>query len=209
MLEARLNKGLQSLNLSLEQPAIDKLLAYVELLERWNKAYNLTAVRDPEQMVSRHLLDSLALLPWLTGDSLLDIGSGAGLPGVPLAIARPDLEVTLLDSLGKRCRFLRQVRRELGLKNVRVVEARSEDWQTDAPPAIITARAVAALPLLLEQTGHLFAADTQMLAAKGRWPADELANLPDDFKLQESVKLNIPGVEAERHLLIITRKQDP
>ncbi len=206
MLENQLRQGLQSLDLSLEKSAIDKLLAYVDLLLRWNKAYNLTAVREPAQIVSRHLLDSLSLLPWLAGDTLLDVGSGAGLPGVPLAIAKPDLQVTLLDSLGKRCRFLRQVRRELALENVEVVEARAEDWQTGALPAIITARAVAALPLLLQQTSHLFAADTRLLAAKGRWPEAELADLPDAFKLQESVKLNIPGVAAERHLLLITKK---
>ncbi len=206
MLRTKLTKGLQALDISLEPAAIDKLLVYVELMARWNKTYNLTAVREPDQMISRHLLDSLALLPWLAGESLLDVGSGAGLPGVPLAIARPELQVTLLDSLGKRCRFLRQVRRELGLENIKVVEARAEDWQSESRPAMITARAVAALPLLLEQTGHLFAADTRMLAAKGRWPEAELAEIPEAFKLQESVKLNIPGVAAERHLLVITRK---
>jgi len=203
MLERQLTAGLGELGLSLEKPQINQLLAYIGQMEKWNKTYNLTAVRNPRDMVSRHLLDSLALLPWVSGDSLVDVGSGAGLPGVPLAIAREDMSVTLLDSLGKRCRFLSHVKRELGLNNVTVVESRAEDWAVNVQPALITARAVAALPVLLEQTRHLFAPGTVLLASKGRWPQAELDSLPADFSLIESIKLEIPGVEGERHLLRI------
>ncbi len=203
MLEKQLIAGLEKQGLSLTKPQIDKLLAYVELLNKWNKTYNLTAVREPREMISRHLLDSLALLPWISGNTLVDIGSGAGLPGIPLAIARADVEVTLLDSLGKRCRFLSHVKRELGLDNVSVVESRAENWLTEARPAVITARAVAALPVLLAHTQHLFTQETVLLASKGRWPQQELDNLPTEFSLIESIKLDIPGVEGERLLLRI------
>lgn len=203
MLGRQLTAGLDELGLPLESHQIDQLLAYVSLLEKWNKTYNLTAVRNPGDMISRHLLDSLALLPWVSGNSLVDVGSGAGLPGIPLAVANKDMAVTLLDSLGKRCRFLAHVKRELGLDNVSVVESRAEEWSGDEQPALITARAVAALPTLLEQTRHMFAEDTVLLASKGRWPQEELDNLPDDFSLIESIRLNIPGVEGERHLLRI------
>jgi len=208
MLREQLTAGLNELSLSLEAFQIEQLLAYVGLLEKWNKTYNLTAVRKPRDMISHHLLDSLAILPWVSGDSLVDVGSGAGLPGVPLAIARPEMAITLVDSLGKRCRFLSHVVRELKLKNISVVESRAEDWLATEQPALITARAVAALPVLLEQTRHLFAADTVMLAAKGRWPQLELDALPADFCLAESIKLDIPGVAGERHLLRIALKQN-
>ncbi|MBE9550071.1 MAG: 16S rRNA (guanine(527)-N(7))-methyltransferase RsmG [Proteobacteria bacterium] len=203
MLERQLTSGLGELGLSLEKSQINQLLVYIEQMEKWNKTYNLTAVRNSRDMVNRHLLDSLALLPWVTGDSLVDVGSGAGLPGVPLAIARENMAVTLLDSLGKRCRFLSHVKRKLGLNNVTVVESRAEDWVVDERPALITARAVATLPVLLEQTRHLFSAGTVLLASKGRWPQAELDSLPADFSLIESIKLEIPGVEGERHLLRI------
>ncbi|MCF6224953.1 MAG: 16S rRNA (guanine(527)-N(7))-methyltransferase RsmG [Xanthomonadales bacterium] len=206
MLREQLTAGLNELSLSLEAFQIEQLLAYVGLLEKWNKTYNLTAVRKPRDMISHHLLDSLAILPWVSGDSLVDVGSGAGLPGIPLAIARPEMAITLVDSLGKRCRFLSHVVRELKLKNISVVESRAEDWLATEQPALITARAVAALPVLLEQTRHLFAADTVMLAAKGRWPQLELDALPADFCLAESIKLDIPGVAGERHLLRIKLK---
>ncbi|MCF6264572.1 MAG: 16S rRNA (guanine(527)-N(7))-methyltransferase RsmG [Xanthomonadales bacterium] len=208
MLREQLTAGLNELGLTLQAFQIEQLLAYVGLLEKWNKTYNLTAVRKPRDMISHHLLDSLAILPWVSGDSLVDVGSGAGLPGIPLAIARPNMAVTLVDSLGKRCRFLSHVVRELKLSNISVVESRAEDWTATEQPALITARAVAALPLLLEQTRHLFASETVMLAAKGRWPQLELEALPADFCLAESIKLNIPGVAGERHLLRITLKNN-
>jgi len=208
MLREQLTAGLDELGLSLEAFQIEQLLTYVGLLEKWNKTYNLTAVRKPRDMISHHLLDSLAILPWVSGDSLIDVGSGAGLPGIPLAIARPEMAVTLVDSLGKRCRFLSHVTRELKLNTISVVESRAEKWVAVEPPALITARAVAALPVLLEQTRHLFAADTVMLAAKGRWPQTELEALPADFQLAESIKLDIPGVTGERHLLRIKLKNN-
>jgi len=206
-MRAQLSAGLEQLGLALDPEQLDKLLAYIGLLVKWNKTYNLTAVREPDQMLNRHLLDSLALLPYLgevgASRALVDIGSGAGLPGIPIAIARPDIAVSLLDSLGKRCRFLAHVKRELKLENITVIESRAENWQPEHLPDLITARAVAALPLLIEQTRHLFTPETTLLASKGRWPRQELADLPPDFVLAQSARLDIPGVEGRRHLLSI------
>jgi 16S rRNA (guanine527-N7)-methyltransferase len=157
----------------------DRLIAFLALLLRWNRAYNLTAVRDPAQMVPRHLLDSLAVLPWITRGPVLDAGTGAGLPGIPLALARPGLQFTLLDGNGKKTRFVRQAVLELGLDNVAVVHSRLEAYRPGPKFATITARAVASLSELFDSCAHLAAADARLLALKGRLPAQEIAALSD------------------------------
>jgi len=203
-LRQRLDAGLSALGLALDDTAIARLLDYVDLLERWNAAYNLTAVRDPREMVTRHLVDSLAILPYVSGATLADLGSGAGLPGIPLAIAAPARETLLVDSNGKKARFLREAVRRLDLKHVRVAESRVED--VTGTFDCITARAFASLGDMLGWGGHLLADNGTWLAMKGRVPDDELDALPPDFRVDEIVPLNVPGLEAERHLVIVRRR---
>lgn len=202
-LSTRLRLGLGALGLCLPDDRIERLLGYLALLRRWNAAYNLTAVRDPAEMVSRHLLDSLAILPWVQGPRLLDVGTGPGLPGIPLALADPRLQVTLLDGNGKKVRFCRQVTIELGLRNVEAVQARVETYRSADALATITARAVADLPTLVRHVRHLLTADTQLLAMKGAVPQDEVVALRGEGFLVSSRRLDVPGVEGERHLIDI------
>lgn len=200
-LRQRLCAGLAALPLDIPEAAVERLLAYVALLARWNATYNLSAVRDPAEMVTRHLLDSLAIVPHVRGATLADLGSGAGLPGLPLAIVAPERAVTLVDSNGKKTRFLRAAVRELKLANVRVAESRVEDvaGRFDC----VTARAFARLADMLTWGGHLLAPDGVWLALKGRFPEDELAALPAGFRVDAVVPLQVPGLDAERHAVII------
>jgi len=204
-----LESGLRDLGLA---PALSEpLLAYLALLVRWNQTYNLTAVRDPREMVGKHLLDSLAMHPYVdaiaaAGGALADLGTGAGLPGIPLAIVKPGLRVTLVESNGKKARFLREAVRQLGLPDVRVAESRIE--AVDEPGAFdaITARALATLPLILELGGDLLKPDGVLLAMKGTHPADEIAALPRGWVVSDSHPLRVPGLDAERHLVVIRRQ---
>ena len=203
-LRGELEAGLQAL--SRDAALATPLLAYLALLVRWNRTYNLTAIRDPREMVSKHLLDSLAMHAFV-GDveTLADLGTGAGLPGIPLAIARPGLQVTLVESNGKKARFMREALRQLDLRNARVVESRIEAF--DAPGAFdaITARALATLPLILELGGHLLKPDGKLLAMKGAHPAEEIAALPAGWRLDGAHPLTVPGLVGERHLVVVTR----
>jgi 16S rRNA (guanine527-N7)-methyltransferase len=203
-LRQRLCAGISDLGLELDDAAIERLLAYVELLERWNAAYNLTAVRDPAEMVTRHLIDSLAIVPHVQGATLADLGSGAGLPGIPLAIAAPEREILLVDSNGKKARFLREAVRRLGLARVRVAESRVENVEGSFD--CITARALASLAEMLGWGGHLLAQDGIWLALKGRFPQDELAAVPEDFRVDDVIALHVPGLDAERHLVVVKRR---
>lgn len=196
-----IHAGLTALGLPLAEPGIELLSAYLSLLERWNRTYNLTAVRDPQQMVSRHILDSLAIQPWLCGAQVLDVGSGAGLPGIPLAIAQPDCTFHLLDSNGKRTRFLTQVVAELELKNVAVVRTRIEDYQPSCQFNSIVSRAFASIADFLASSGRLCAANGRILAMKGAVPEDELAHLAPSYALAGVHTLRIPGLDAERCLV--------
>jgi 16S rRNA (guanine527-N7)-methyltransferase len=180
------------------------LLGYVDLLQRWNRTYNLTAIHDPAEMVSRHLLDSLAVLPWVEETPLLDAGAGAGLPGIPLAIARPGLAVTLLDSAGKKVRFMNHVCRELSLGNVRAVQARLESWQPEQACGQVISRAFASLADFATAARHLAAASLRLLAMKGRYPETELEDLPDWVRVAAVEKLAVPGLQEERHLVIMS-----
>jgi 16S rRNA (guanine527-N7)-methyltransferase len=202
-LRLRLCAGLAALHLRLDDNAIARLLDYVELLQRWNATYNLTAVRDPAEMVTRHLLDSLAILPYVTGETLADLGTGAGLPGIPLAIAAPERRVVLIDSNGKKARFLREAVRRLGLVNAEVVEGRVESVEEFFD--CITARAFTSLAEMLAWGGHLLAPDGVWLALKGRFPQDEAAAMPDDFRIDRTIRLDVPGLDADRHLVVIKR----
>jgi 16S rRNA (guanine527-N7)-methyltransferase len=202
-LSTPLRQGLAALGIDLPDDRTDRLLAYVALLVRWNAAYNLTAVRDPAEMVPRHLLDSLAILPRVSGPRLLDVGTGPGLPGIPLAIADPTLRVTLLDANGKKVRFCRQAVIELGLDNVEVVQARVEAYRPAEGFATITARAVADLPSLVAGVRHLLGPDTTLLAMKGALPEAEMARLRAEGLSVSARPLQVPHVQGERHLIEI------
>lgn len=205
-LRQRLCAGLAALELDVPDAAVTRLLAYLDLLAHWNAAYNLSAVRDPAEMVTRHLLDSLAILPLVRGATLADLGSGAGLPGIPLAIVMPERRVTLVDSKGKKARFLRAAARELALKNVNVIESRVEAVHDMFD--CVTARAFASLTDMLGWGGHLLAPAGVWLALKGRFPHDELNTLPAGFRVDAVTALQVPGLDAERHVVIIRHARD-
>ncbi len=202
-LAAQLARGLDDLQLKLDQGQQEKLLAYVALLSKWNKTYSLTAIREPDRMVAHHLLDSLAPLPHLPSGScrVLDVGSGFGTPGIPLAIARPDWQFVLLDSNHKKTTFLRQALLELQLPNISVVTERVEKYAAETPFGIITSRAFSDLGEFVRLTAHLLAKDGQWAALKGVYPFEEINQLPALAKLAGVDRLVVPGVEAERHLV--------
>lgn len=193
--------GLAELDIELPEAAQQQLLAFRDLLLKWNKTYNLTALRDPEQAVSHHLLDSLAILPYVGAEPLLDVGSGGGLPGIPLAIARPALSVRMVDTVQKKTTFLQQAAIQLGLKNVAVNHARVEELPGQY--AQISSRAFAELKLFVELTRHLLAPGGRWLAMKGVRPDDEIAALPADILVEQIIPLHVPGLDAERHLIIL------
>ena len=183
---------------------VKTLLNYVALLQRWNRTYNLTAVRDPKEMVTRHLLDSLSVLPWMESGPLLDAGTGAGLPGIPLAIVRPDLAVTLLDGNGKKIRFLNHVQRSLGLDNVSTAQARLESFQTEIAYRGIISRAFADLHTFGRAARHLAGGQLRLLAMKGKYPEKELGALPNWLRIDSVEKLSVPGLQEDRHLVIMS-----
>lgn len=201
----QLSRGAEQMGIALSEHQAEQLLAYMALLNKWNKAYNLTAVRDPNEMVSRHLLDSLSVQPHVEQGRWLDVGSGGGMPGVILAIMLPDSDFTLLDSNGKKTRFLTQVRLELGLDNMQVVNSRVEAFSPDRPFDGIVSRAFSSLADFTELTRHLSTPQTRWLAMKGLYPQDELQALADDFRVQRSIELSVPGSDASRHLLVLQR----
>ena len=198
-----LQSGLEQLGLDLALQA--PLRAYLALLARWNRAYNLTAIRDPAEMVGKHVLDSLSMHAFVGAGTLADLGTGAGLPGIPLALAHPQLQVTLVEANGKKARFLREAVRTLALGNVRVVESRIEAVAEPGHHDAITARALANLPLILQLGGHLLKPDGRLLAMKGAHPAAEIAALPAGWRLEAVHPLLVPGLSAERHLVVVTR----
>lgn len=199
-----IEKGAVSMGLSLDEIALNRLDAYLQLLIKWNKAYNLTAVRDPKAMVSRHILDSLSCLPYIKGPRIIDVGSGAGLPGIPIAICLGDISVFSLDSNGKKTRFQNQVKAELGLNNFTVIHDRVENCVIEPCDQVIS-RAFASIADMLHWSAHLCAPEGVFLAMKGMYPEDELATLPDQIELKDSHTLEVPDTEGARHLLILGR----
>ena len=193
--------GLTALGIALPEAAQLKLLAFRDLLLKWNRTYNLTALRDPQQVISHHLLDALAILPHVGAGPLLDVGSGGGLPGIPLAIARPDLSVTLVDTVQKKATFLQQAAIELELKSVAVHHARVEEMRGQY--AQISSRAFAELARFVSLTQHLLAPGGRWLAMKGALPDGEINALPADSEVAAIIPLAVPGLDAERHLIIL------
>lgn len=190
-------------NISIEQA--ETLIQYLQLIVKWNRIHNLTAIRNPQDMLSHHLLDSLSVNPWVNAENLLDVGTGAGLPGIPLAILRPELRVTLSDSNNKKSIFQQQVQIELGLKNVIVKTGRVEDLATTEKFDGIISRAFSELALFTNLTKHLLAVDGYWYAMKGMYPTEEYENLPDCVRLEAMHELEVPMLNAQRHLLVMKK----
>ena len=203
---ATLAAGVEALHLTLDPGVCGKLLEYLALIDKWNRVYNLTAVRAPEQMVTQHLLDSLAVAPHLRGSSLLDVGSGAGLPGIPLAVAAPRTQVTLLEANQKKSAFLQQAKLELKLDNVAVVCERVEAWRPGRTFEMVISRAFSDLAEFVNLAGRHAAPGGRLAAMKGIYPHEELAQLPAGWALASAVPLNVPGLRARRHLLLLERQ---
>lgn len=200
---AALDRGLGELALALPAGTGDRLIAYLELLAKWNKTYNLTAIRDPLQAVSVHVLDSLAVLHELPAGSLADVGSGGGLPGIPLAIADPARQITVNDANAKKGAFLRQAVIELGLANVRVHVGRVEEWHPGEPFEVVISRGFSSLADFVDSCRHLLAPTGVLAAMKGEYPREEIAALPAAWERSEVRKLRVPRLEAERHLVLL------
>lgn len=198
-----LQQGCRALGVVQDPSLQDRLLQYLELLVKWNRSYNLTAVRDPAQMVTRHLLDSLAIAPYLCGQRLIDVGTGGGLPGVPMAILFPEREFHLLDSNGKKTRFATHAVGRLGLDNVTVVKSRVEDYADEVGFDTVISRAFASVSDFVRLAGHLCGRKGCMMAMKGRLDPEELANVPPDWRIAETHEITVPGVDAHRHLIVL------
>ena len=205
MADSRWLQGLSALGCEPDSNQLEQLQAYLQLLQRWNRVYNLTAVRDPGQMLPVHLWDSLSVVTHVQVSHCLDVGSGAGLPGIPLAIMQPEHQFTLLDTNGKKTRFIQQTVLELGLANVEVVHARVEQWQPMQQFPAIISRAFASLADFVNVTAAHLQADGILYAMKGRYPEAEVSELPAGWCVARTHKLNVPGLNAERHLLELIR----
>jgi 16S rRNA (guanine527-N7)-methyltransferase len=204
-LAAGLKNGLEAIGVSVAPEKEHKLLDFIALIAKWNRVYNLTAVREPSNMLTHHVLDSLAVAPHIEGHTLLDVGSGAGLPGIPLAIARADLRVTLLDSNAKKTTFQQQAVIELALHNVEAVNARVEALDPSLQFDIVISRAYSDLEQFVCAAGPFCAPGGTLAAMKGLYPEDELARVPATFEVEKVVPLKVPGVEGERHLVLMRR----
>lgn len=198
-----LGRASAALGLALADTQVATLERYLDLLEKWNRVYNLTAIRERSRMVTHHLLDSLAVLPHVRGPRVLDVGSGAGLPGIPLAVAGPALHVTLLESNHKKSAFLTQAVAELQLANVQVVAERVESWQTETRFDTIVSRAFAELGEFATLAGRLLAPQGVLAAMKGVHPFEEIERLPQGYRVQQVLRLRVPGLDAERHLVLM------
>lgn len=203
-LAASLQAGLNQLSLALDADKQATLIDYLVLLDKWNSAYNLSGIKNIDQMLSYHLLDSLALVPHISGEVILDVGTGAGLPGIPLAICYPQKRFLLLDSNGKKTRFLFQVKTELGLDNVAIFHERAENFQSPQQIDIVLCRAYAALDKFVGQCASLLGQSGKLLAMKGQYPEAEIAALPEAFVVTASTALAVPGVAGPRHLIEIS-----
>ena len=200
--EERLEQGLQKMGLDLSKQQQQQLLDYLQLMLKWNKAYNLTSIRELDSMVIRHVLDSLSILPYINNAPVLDIGTGPGLPGIPLAICLPDYQFVLLDSNGKKTRFLTQCKIDLKLENIDIIHSRVEDYQPGYGFEIITCRAFAALNTILDRTQHLLTSTTRVLAMKGK---DELPDITEGYEQLAQHPLKVPWLKEDRQLIEICR----
>lgn len=200
-----LKNAAQQFGLSLSDDDTARMFEYLRLLREWSRVYNLTSVIDPAQQITHHLLDSLSISKWLKGERIADIGSGAGLPGIPLAIADPGRHFTLVEATAKKTRFIRHAVRALALENIEVITSRAEDYRPITAFDTVVARALAALPRIVKLGGHLVAADGILLAMKGRDPVAETRDLIEPWGVADIHRLEVPGLGAERHLVVLTR----
>ena len=208
-LESQLAEGVAALGISLPEGSAVRLLQYLDLVEKWGKVYNLTSVRKPEEMLSRHLFDSLAVLPHIAGPLVADVGSGAGLPGIPLALARPDWHVVLFESNQKKAVFLQQARIELDLKNIEVIGGRVESYSPKKKFDTVISRAFSSLSVYVQLAGHLCKEDDKggtIVAMKGESPQEELKQIPEQFSVNKIFPVMVPSLNAKRHLVFIKRK---
>lgn len=206
MLSAQLDEYLAEMNLSATEQQKKQLIGFVEMLNKWNKAYNLTSIRDPQQMLIRHIMDSLAVSPHLVGERFIDVGTGPGLPGIPLAIMNPDKTFVLLDSLGKRIRFQKQVQHELGIKNISSVESRVEAYEPETKFDGVLSRAFASIEDMLHWCHHLPTDNGCYYALKGQLAEDEMEKLPEEFEVTDVIELKVPRLDEQRHLLRVIKK---
>lgn len=205
-----LANGINELELDLNQQQQEQLLGYLALLFKWNAVYNLTSVRDPMQMMTHHILDSLAAVPSFAGAAnVLDVGAGGGLPGMVLAISRPDMKVSMIDTVHKKTAFLTQVKAELELANVTVYTKKVQELEVAAKFDVITSRAFADLSDFVNWSGHLLAEGGQFIALKGTAPPEEQERLPGEWKVTELRPIQVPGLQAERHLVLVQRAAQP
>ncbi len=204
-LDSALKEGIAAQGLQVEDQARAAMLQYLGLLQRWNKAYNLTSIKDPAQMLSYHLLDSLSIGPHLQGQSFIDVGTGAGLPGIPLAVTHPDKNFSLLDSNGKKIRFLFQIKTALKLGNVKEMQGRVEEYKPEQRYDGVISRAFASLTDMIEGSEHLLVAGGRFYAMKGRYPDKELSALPKGYKVEQAIELEVPTLDQQRHLVIIKK----
>ena len=200
--------GARALALELDEAQLGKLVAHLDLLDEWNSRFNLTAIRDRPSQLTKHLLDSLTVQPYLRGERIADVGSGAGFPGIPLAIVEPHRHFSLIESTGKKCRFLEHVREALGLKNVEVVQSRAEGYKPEVRFDTVIARAVGPIADLVKVAGPLVVGGGRLLAMKGRYPEDELAARMSGWKVAAVHPLTVPGLGEERHLVELCRSHD-
>ncbi|MEN8177228.1 MAG: 16S rRNA (guanine(527)-N(7))-methyltransferase RsmG [Pseudomonadota bacterium] len=200
----RLDDGLKTLDLSLPAEVSKQLLQFIALLIKWNRAYNLTAIKDPLEMVDRHLIDSLSILGYVQGSHILDMGTGPGLPGIPLALALPESRFVLLDSNRKKIRFVRQAMMELGLENIQPVQARIESYHSELPFDCLISRAFTSLPNMLALTKSVLGEHTRLLAMKGSIPQDEIDQITPQYQAT-AVALKVPARLGERHLIVISK----
>lgn len=207
-MKSLLDDGLAALSVEATEQQRERWLAYVALLAKWNKAYNLTAVRDPREMISRHILDSLSIAPYIHGRRLLDVGAGAGIPSIPLAILWPTRQITALDSNGKKTRFMEQVKNELGLDNFNVIQSRVEDFKTEPLYDGVMSRAYASLGDFVASSQHLLAPDGTFWAMKAVIDSNELSEVLKPYKVSTCLPLHVPGCVADRHLIAIQRDGD-
>lgn len=202
-LQKQLREGLEALDVNLNEPQQSSLLDFVALLIKWNKVYNLTSVREPLKILHRHILDSLSVIPFLSGQHFIDIGAGAGLPGIPLAIALPEKSFVLLDSNGKKTRFMQQVKAELSLANINVVHSRVEEFQPDELFDAVISRAFASLQKMASWSAHLVRENGVLFAMKGSYPEQEISELANSFEIKAVHKIEYTGLDADRYLLEI------
>ena len=200
-----ITSGIDGLNLDASQIQINQTLDYLSLLQKWNQSFNLVSSRNKLEIVERHILDSLSVNEYIGGECILDMGSGAGLPGIPLAIFNPEKKFILLDSNGKKTRFLQQVKIALHLQSIEIENSRVENYQTKHQIDMVVCRAFSSLAEIAKKAQHLLSRDCKILAMKGKFPEDEISELSEEVKVSNIVELKVPGINSERHLIELSK----